>query len=233
MDKVETGKRGANLGSMLPNAPMVDQFVPRTDHNPRELRSWAKRTGFVSTFSGETTNSFGEKNESARFDLEKGFERRGGGSSPKIEIDPILGRTRPNREIEVESATGTVKGEMRTANEGVLRFRDVAVRGEERRRIGVEPVVGGTKEDEKEVMNGKGSEKVDGAVNRNGDGDVSGSGHGVPVVTTAAEPKKEDDREGRDVDDINVNGDEGEATERGWGRPSGMKLGPTENPGYG
>ncbi|XP_038903917.1 nucleobase-ascorbate transporter 11 isoform X2 [Benincasa hispida] len=231
MDKVETGKRGGKLGSMLPNGPMVDRFVPRTDHNPRELRSWAKRTGFVSTFSGEATSSVGEKNESARFDLEKGLERRGGGSSPKIEIDPILGRTRPNREIEVEPITGTGKGEMRTENEGVLRFRDGAVRGEERRRSGIEPLMGGAKEDEREVTNVKRSEKVDGAANRQSDGDFNGNAHGVPLVSPAAEPKMEDDRDRRD-EDINVNIGEMEATEREWGGPSGMKLGPTENPGY-
>ncbi|KAG6600689.1 Nucleobase-ascorbate transporter 11, partial [Cucurbita argyrosperma subsp. sororia] len=232
MDKVETGKRGAKLGSMVSQTPMVDRFVPRADHNPRDLRSWAKRTGFVSSFSGETTSIVGEKNESARFDLEKGLERRGGGSSPKIEIDPILGRTRHNREIEVEPVTGSGKEEMRTENEGVLRFRDGAVRGEERRRIGLEHVMGGAKEDEREMTNGKGREKGDGAMNRNSDGDVHGNGHGrASVVTPATEPKREDDRDERN-ENINVNGDEGEATEGGWLRPSGMKLGPTENPGY-
>ncbi|KAL4026394.1 hypothetical protein IC575_014823 [Cucumis melo] len=231
MDKVETGKRGGKLGSILPNGSTVDRFVPRTDHNPRELRSWARRTGFVSTFSGEATSSVGEKNESTRFDLEKGLERRGGGSSPKIEIDPILGQTRPNREIEVEPVTGTGKEEMKTENERGLRFRDGAMRSEERRRIGIEPVMGGAKEDERVVTNGKRSEKVDGAVNRPSDGDFNGNAHVAPFVTPAAEPKKEDGRDGRDEDIIDSAG-EGEANEREWGGPSGMKLGPTENPGY-
>nr|POF23708.1 hypothetical protein CFP56_72222 [Quercus suber] len=36
----------------------------------------------------------------------RGFDHRnGGGSSPKIEIDPILGRTRPNQGIEIEPRT--------------------------------------------------------------------------------------------------------------------------------
>uniref|UniRef100_A0A1S3BNP2 Uncharacterized protein n=1 Tax=Cucumis melo TaxID=3656 RepID=A0A1S3BNP2_CUCME len=231
MDKVETGKRGGKLGSILPNGSTVDRFVPRTDHNPRELRSWARRTGFVSTFSGEATSSVGEKNESTRFDLEKGLERRGGGSSPKIEIDPILGQTRPNREIEVEPVTGTGKEEMKTENERGLRFRDGAMRSEGRRRIGIETVMGGAKEDERVVTNGKRSEKVDGAVNRPSDGDFNGNAHVAPFVTPAAEPKKEDGRDGRDEDIIDSAG-EGEANEREWGGPSGMKLGPTENPGY-
>ncbi|KAJ6378959.1 hypothetical protein OIU78_029053 [Salix suchowensis] len=88
----------------------IDPFVPRTDHNPRELRSWAKRTGFVSTFSSETTSS---SNDAATpipaSDLDnKAVENnnnhhRNGGSSPKIEIDPVLGRTKQlNRRIEIE-----------------------------------------------------------------------------------------------------------------------------------
>lgn len=87
----------------------VEPFVPKTDHNPRDLRSWAKRTGFVSDYSGEAGTSGSEKFEP--------FERRGRGSSssPKIEIDPVLGRTRPNnRGIEIQPAP------QRTENETVL-----------------------------------------------------------------------------------------------------------------
>ncbi|KAL5714384.1 Nucleobase-ascorbate transporter 11 [Ranunculus cassubicifolius] len=79
--------------------PIPVPFVPRTDHNPRELKSWAKRSGFKSSFSGETVTSVED-------------EKNGGGSSsPKIEIDPILGRTRgidiePASVIEVEEAVG-------------------------------------------------------------------------------------------------------------------------------
>lgn len=48
--KAEGKVGGRRLGSMFSK---IDPFVGRTDHNPRELRSWAKKTGFVSTFSGK------------------------------------------------------------------------------------------------------------------------------------------------------------------------------------
>lgn len=34
--KAESVRTGKRLGSMLPN---IEPFVPKTDHNPRELRS--------------------------------------------------------------------------------------------------------------------------------------------------------------------------------------------------
>ncbi|KAJ6739915.1 XANTHINE-URACIL / VITAMIN C PERMEASE FAMILY MEMBER [Salix purpurea] len=90
----------------------IDPFVPRTDHNPRELRSWAKRTGFVSTFSAETTSSSNDAatpipasdlGNKAADNNNSNNHHRNGGSSPKIEIDPILGRTKQlNRRIEIE-----------------------------------------------------------------------------------------------------------------------------------
>ncbi|KAJ6420238.1 hypothetical protein OIU84_030198 [Salix udensis] len=90
----------------------IDPFVPRTDHNPRELRSWAKRTGFVSTFSAETTASSNDTattipasdlGNKAADNNNSNNHHRNGGSSPKIEIDPVLGRTKQlNRRIEIE-----------------------------------------------------------------------------------------------------------------------------------
>ncbi|KAK7407196.1 hypothetical protein VNO78_08903 [Psophocarpus tetragonolobus] len=81
---------------------IVDPFVPKSEHNPRELRSWAKRTGFVSDYSGEAGTSGSQKFEA--------LDKRGGGSSPKIEIDPVVGRTRQN-EIETEAHGGATRGE--------------------------------------------------------------------------------------------------------------------------
>ncbi|KAJ6732757.1 XANTHINE-URACIL / VITAMIN C PERMEASE FAMILY MEMBER [Salix koriyanagi] len=87
----------------------IDPFVPRTDHNPRELRSWAKRTGFVSTFSSETTSSSNDAatpipaSDLDNKAVDNNNHHRNGGSSPKIEIDPVLGRTKQlNRRIEIE-----------------------------------------------------------------------------------------------------------------------------------
>uniref|UniRef100_A0A2N9EF56 Nucleobase-ascorbate transporter 11 n=1 Tax=Fagus sylvatica TaxID=28930 RepID=A0A2N9EF56_FAGSY len=101
--KAKGGSIATRLGSMLPKVE-VEPFVSRIDHNPNELRSWAKRTGFVSDFSGESRASAGDRNDSVGFDLEKGLDHRhGGGSSPKIEIDPVLGRTKKNQGIEIET----------------------------------------------------------------------------------------------------------------------------------
>ncbi|KAK6154152.1 hypothetical protein DH2020_013791 [Rehmannia glutinosa] len=98
-------KKGEKLGSIL--EPKIEPFVPRKGYDPRELRSWAKRTGFVSTFSGETErsvsgrrklnerrNNNGNEGFGERSDLEKGILEKNESISPTIEIDPILGRTR-------------------------------------------------------------------------------------------------------------------------------------------
>ncbi|KAJ0970591.1 hypothetical protein J5N97_018550 [Dioscorea zingiberensis] len=85
-----------------PWPPRIEPFVPRTDHNPNELKSWAKRTGFNPNFSGETTISVISEREAepeppaGGLDLEKGTERRRPGSPPKAEIEPMLGRRRNN-----------------------------------------------------------------------------------------------------------------------------------------
>ncbi|XP_041016819.1 nucleobase-ascorbate transporter 11-like isoform X2 [Juglans microcarpa x Juglans regia] len=179
--KAERVKGGGTtrLSSMLQK---IEPFMPRIDHNPNELRSWAKRTGFVSDYSGGTQASASEKNDSALFDLEKGLDSINGGSSPKIEIDPVLGRTKPNRGIEIEPV---VKNE-----------RDGTGRGEDQsRRTGDEAKV-----DERKVGS-------NGSVHRNGNGNVNGianangNGHGneVPAVAPAVEPKKDDSLAERDA----------------------------------
>lgn len=128
-----TGKRHGGNGAK------VDPFVPKTDHNPRELRSWAKRTGFVSDYSGEAGTSGSLKFES--------FGRKREGSSPKreLEVDPVLGRTRHSRGNEIQQAShgegvrnenvsnldgGTV-GSERKENENTDGERKVGLRGNE------------------------------------------------------------------------------------------------------
>ncbi|KAL5556566.1 hypothetical protein UlMin_038802 [Ulmus minor] len=197
--------------------PGMDPFVPRTDHNPRELKSWAKRTGFVSTFSGESVRSTRGKNDSVGIDLEKGFGHRGEHSSPKIEIDPILGRTRPSRGAEIEAASGPGNGEMRNENDGVLG----SLRGEnQRRRIRDDPV--GRDDGRKVDLNGR----VNGDVNKI----VNENGVGVAAVSPAAEPKKDDDRDEMDME-MNMYPDGEGAAQGGWRGPSSMKCGLRENPG--
>ncbi|XP_062100457.1 nucleobase-ascorbate transporter 11 isoform X2 [Humulus lupulus] len=190
-DKAERGKkggRGSKQDFMLPTS--VDPFVPRADHyNPRELRSWAKRTGFVSNYSTETSAS--ERNDSsAGFDLEKGHGHRADESSPKIEIDPILGRTRHNIGAEIEPASGNVNGVRRNENDGVRGLRDE----NQRRRIRDEPV--GREDGRRVDFNGNGNEKgneiADRDVNRVGNGNGNRNGVGIAAVNQAEEPKRDE-----------------------------------------
>ncbi|KAJ0097625.1 hypothetical protein Patl1_28334 [Pistacia atlantica] len=210
------------LGSMLPN---IEPFVRKTDHNPRELRSWAKKTGFVSTFSGETTTSVSDKFDSAGFDIEKG--RGGGGSSPKIEIDPILGRTRPNRGSEIEAENASVPDGRRNdngRNGGILGFRDNgSVRGgeKERRRIRDEA-----------ILEDKVDERLNGNVNVNGDRNGTVNGNGIEVhVANPVETKKEEEKVERDEQIYMYPGGQ-EPADEGWHRQSEMRFGLRDNPGF-
>lgn len=208
-EKVKGGGAATRLGSV---PKKIEPFVPRYDHNPKELKSWAKKTGFVSDYSWGPETSASEKNDGPGFDLEKGLDLRNGGSSPKIEIDPVLGRTKPTRGIEIEPV--------------VRNERDGAVRGEnQRRRIRDEP-----KEDERNVgSNGNGNLNVhvNGIANRNANGNE------VPAVAPATEPKKEDGGVAERDAKIDVYPNDEEPTHGGWRRPSGMKCGLRDNPGYG
>ncbi|KAJ4825335.1 Nucleobase-ascorbate transporter 11 [Turnera subulata] len=226
----ERGAAAANnatkLGSLLPK---IDPFVPRADHyNPRELRSWAKRTGFVSTtFSGETTASSVANNDNNKkfdrgtgSDLERGggaapaaAPHRNGGASPTIEIDPVLGRTRPNRgsEIELDAAPGN--GFRNNGNNN-------------RRVVGEEEVSAfGARDEAKNVgVNGNG------ILNRN-NGNVNGNINEIPLISPAVEQKKEEGYDGGDVGiDMYPSGEELDSS--GWHRQTEMKLGLTDNPGF-
>lgn len=214
-DKQKTlkGSDMTKLGSM---APKIDPFVPRTEHNPRELRTWAKRTGFVSNFSGETATSVGDRFDSAGPDVERGHEHsRGGGSSPKIEIDPVLGRTKPNRGSEIELDVEAGHGVSRNGNAGVLGFREGIVRGEnERRRVRDEAVL---------------EDKVDERLNGSG---PSGNANGVPVpLANSVEPNKEEEKDERGVQiDMYPGGEE--TADGGWHRQPELRFGLRDHGGW-
>lgn len=142
--------------------PKVAPFVPKTGYNPRELRSWAKKTGFVSDYSGEAGTSGSEKFEP--------FHHRGRGSSssPKIEIDPTRGV-----EIQPASQGGVLEENVRKENEPVLplngdgerkvglRGNGVNVNGNGGNGHGVSAVAPVTEEkDEENVIHGDGEVKV-------------------------------------------------------------------------
>lgn len=228
-DKAEAKVGGKRLGSMLSK---IDPFVARTDHNPRELRSWAKRTGFVSTFSGETNASSSEKFDRRGFDLERDADRRGGGSSPKIEIDPVLGRTRPNRGAEIEPASVAGNGVSRDGNGGILGARNGALRGENQRvRVADEASLRDKGDERKVGVNGNGN--YEGGNNRNENlNPNNGNGHGGAAVAPGTEMNKDDRKEEGDVG-IDVYPD-GEEPENGWwSRSPVMRLGLRDNPGFG
>ncbi|XVF61506.1 hypothetical protein PTKIN_Ptkin08bG0135300 [Pterospermum kingtungense] len=216
--------RGNKLGAMLPK---VEPFVPKRDlnHDPKELRSWAKRTGFVSHLSGET----GTANSTEQFDTSTGFhverggrDQRTGGSSPKIEIDPVLGRTRPNRGIEIEMDSGSGSGS------GSWHERRTV--GDENGRGSVEKV-----EERKAGLNGD----VNGTGNRDGNANAgenrNGNGNSVPggVAPVVVEQKNEDIKGERDVEVGMYPGGE-EQGHGGWsGHHPGLKVGLRDNPGFG
>ncbi|XP_022880687.1 nucleobase-ascorbate transporter 11 [Olea europaea var. sylvestris] len=215
-------EKGQKLGSVL--EPKIKPFAPRKGHDPRELRSWAKKTGFVSTFSGETErNMSGRRDLNERFnndvfvdrvDVEKGGLEKHESISPKIEIDPILGRTR-DRGVEIEPVRGGGNGR---DNNGVLGLRDGTVRGENERRKNNLSQYGLSN-----MSNGNGNA----AANRNG----NMNGRGAEVNEPVVEEKKDDGNFDREVG-INVYPD-GENSGDGGGLNQSPKIicGPRDNPG--
>nr|GMC56813.1 nucleobase-ascorbate transporter 11 [Ipomoea batatas] len=205
-------------------APKIEPFVPRQGYDPRELKSWAKRTGFVSTFSGETETASlsggdfsgrnlnvanGNSNSNVGFDLERGFDKTES-VSPKIELDPILGRTR-NRGVEIEP-------DMRPADRGL---RNEALRGENERR-----------KDELDknlrAPNGETKDALNGIASHNSNAGVNGNEHLVQPATSAIDPKKEDGN----VDYEMEIPDGEDPSSGGWLQSPRIKCGLRENPGY-
>lgn len=193
----------------------IEPFRPRKNfYDPRELRSWAKRTGFVSTFSGETDRgsvSGRNQNERGKFDLEKGLDKDS--LSPTIEIDPILGRTR-NREPEIERSGN---GQIRNERERGFQLRDEIMRNEnQRNRVGFVP---------------KNEERREGLIgSSNGNSNVTGN------ETTAAVPLPELKKEDENVDgelEIPVFPENQDPSYGEWHQSPKMKYGLRENPGYG
>ncbi|KAE9613337.1 hypothetical protein Lal_00027653 [Lupinus albus] len=205
MENGSKGVRGSGTGNNRNGSvdPKIDPFVPRREHNPRELRSWAKRTGFVSDYSGEVGSSASVKFES--------LGRRGEGSSPKIEIDPTMGRSRPNRgnEIQPDSLGG---GGVRNENELVF-----ASAPDGDRKVGFRG-------------SGNGNGNGIGMVNRDN------NGHGISAVTPVPEEKKEENVAEGDVK-VNVYSEAEQPptiadADGGWKGPSELKCGLKENPGF-
>ncbi|OAY81032.1 Nucleobase-ascorbate transporter 11, partial [Ananas comosus] len=144
--KARPPRPGAGAGHG-PWQPRIEPFVPNTDHNPRELKSWAKRTGFNPNLSGETAPSERDPDEPpppppppppARppaLDLEKGLAGAGGrrrrlllgeGLFGRAEIEPAPGRRRP----EIKQVVGAEKEEgKREEEEPMVRVRNESLNG--------------------------------------------------------------------------------------------------------
>ncbi|XP_061343242.1 nucleobase-ascorbate transporter 11-like [Gastrolobium bilobum] len=232
-ESLDRGKamRGGSGKRHDPNAAIVEPFVPRSEHNPKELRSWAKRTGFVSDNSGEAGTSASEKFDSVGFDVEKSVDdQRDGGSSPKIEIDPILGLARPNKDNEIEPVSVLKHGAMRSEKDTVLRSKDAwngrVGNQKQRKKNRDEPVLALVANDDKKIgLRGNGD--ANGIVTLNRDN----NGHGVPAVAPLPEQKNEDQGVGEEDVKVNLYPEGEEPADRGWQAPSELKYGLRENPG--
>ncbi|XP_019709107.1 nucleobase-ascorbate transporter 11 isoform X2 [Elaeis guineensis] len=223
-----------------PWPPLIEPFVPRTDHNPKELKSWARRTGFNPNVSGETTVSSiderdpVERNEApvaasaaaggGRWDLEKGLGRRGEALSKRAEIGAILGRRRTgieNRGVEINPVPRT------NGDPESLGFKDGEGRVEkEKKRIKVEPVMR-----LKDEVRGIEEEPPVRAKNDGLNG--NGRGNGGPAVAPVSidEDWKKDERKGEREVEIDMFPESPKPDQPSTYRPGGLKCGITENPG--
>ncbi|GAU46558.1 hypothetical protein TSUD_190830 [Trifolium subterraneum] len=225
LDKGKVMRGGNSKKKQDSNGIKIEPFVPRRDHNPKELKTWAKKTGFVSDYSGEAGTIASENFDSVVVD-----DHREGGSSPKIEIDPVLGVARPNRDDEIELDFESKHGVRRSEKDRFLRsnyaLNGIVGNQNQRRKNGVEPVL--DYGDKKIDLRGNGDGDTNGVVNLIKDSD----GHGLGVAAVAPMPEKKMEEEGLSEDvKVNLYAEGEEHVDREWQRPSGMKYGLTENPG--
>ncbi|KAH0716090.1 hypothetical protein KY284_008995 [Solanum tuberosum] len=213
--------------------PKIEPFVPKKGYDPRELKSWAKRTGFVSTtFSGETERGGGHSrrdfdngrdlnvssNENVGFDLERGVDKTET-VSPKIELDPILGRAR-TRGVEIEPISGSTDQGLRNGR-GRGRGENLG------RRTEMEPILRGHNEERKDARNENGNDgnSANGAVNG------SGNGHIAQAATPVTEVPRKDDGNVDEEVGMGVYPDGEDPSYGGWHQSPRMKCGLRENPG--
>ncbi|XP_008786258.2 nucleobase-ascorbate transporter 11-like [Phoenix dactylifera] len=223
-----------------PWLPRIEPFVPRTDHNPKELKSWARRTGFNPNVSGETTvSSIDERDPDERTeapvgaaaaagggrgDLEKGLGRRGEALTKRAEIEPILGRRRTriaNGGIEIDPVPRT------NGDPENLGFKDDEGRVQkEKKRIRIEPVMR-----LKDEMRGIEEEPPVRAKNDGLNG--NGRGNGGPAVAPVSidENWKKDEKKGEREVEIDMFPESPEPEQPSTYRDGGLKCGITENPG--
>lgn len=250
-------KKGGRAGQKPgPCPPKIEPFVPKnTDYNPRELKSWARRTGFNPNVSGETSlssvserepddrSAAGPVGESAELDVEKGPAHPGrlsghgslaaafAAPKPKEERDPILGRRRAGagRGTEIDPVPAPAAG---AGNRGWRGGDD------EDEPEGLAGGIRRTDREDRSIVTepvlglrdkgrGIGAEPVMGTNND----EQQRLGNGDPKVASMEENKKEPGKPDMDVQ-IDMFS-ESELEDRVPSRPpSGLKCGLTENPGF-
>ncbi|KAM7262065.1 hypothetical protein ACFE04_021142 [Oxalis oulophora] len=141
--------------------PKIEPFVSKKGHNPKDLRSWAKQTGFVSGESSNPTSTIisHQKFDTLDVEIERCLKNQTGG---KIEIDPILGRNRINREEEEEEIELELTARTRPRGNWRRGFGDESNTNEARNTNGnggnvllpVVTVIEPKKEEDKDVENG-------------------------------------------------------------------------------
>lgn len=200
------------------------------------FRSWAKRTGFVSTFSSETNTNASERFDSTGFDLERGVDHRGGGSSsPKIEIDPVVGRTKQNGRAEI----GPVQGNRNKNENNVMLDTGVgALRSEKQRGVVDKSSLRDRKEETRGGLNGNinvNGNGIDAKVKPSAIGTEGGDGGSGMGRGPGSEPKKDGENiEGSpEINRNNPGGEEPSPDPGWWSRRLELRCGLRDKPGPG
>lgn len=110
---------GPSSANPAEKRPSIAPFHPNKDHNPRDLKAWARRTGFNPSFSGEPTSER-DAASPVRLDLEKGIGRRRGGLRNNPEIESVLRqRSTLAENFGVEIGPAVAKEEREKNNAGI------------------------------------------------------------------------------------------------------------------
>jgi solute carrier family 23 (nucleobase transporter), member 1 len=217
--------------------PRIEPFVPRTDHNPTELKTWAKRTGFKPN-SGELsrplpspssgagpTNAFHDQPTTHKQEdgAGKGLER-----PSRVSFNPVrLGRRLRER---WEESTGVNKSAgFSDTSEDLEKGLDQAPLPERAvhphpNQIEIEPAQGGERRRNGVHLRENGSQ-----VREEGDVGSKKDLDGLDIHEKGVE--REFDSGVLSDSQWEVEGDE--LREKEVYRPGGLKCGVTENPGWG
>lgn len=235
------GRKKGGRGTERPGPwpPVIEPFVPRnTDLNPRELKSWARRTGFNPNLSGETSlSSLSEREVHERNGepLREAFLQDSASRSPAAAIPAP---PRPREEIRQMLGRGAGIGPVPSREKG---FRPVGGDDGETqehageiwrsdRRIGAEAAVGLGEEGRGLPAKPEIASKVDASQNK-GNGNRVLNGRARSPENTEKN-KEESGKPSMDEENGGVFSEYEELEGPPPARPpQGLKCGLTENPG--